>query len=116
MRTSNDIDSVCLSGPATTLDKEEITHLVPGRVRGKSLHHNQVVSIPCGCLLSPLFCTVDSSASLGVAGAIPSAVSATSNSPVASGCAVAMASILAACSANPASRATSMSSSLLLKW
>ena len=37
MRTSNDIDSVCLSGPATTLDKEEITHYVEERTSELSL-------------------------------------------------------------------------------
>ena len=37
MRTSNDIDSVCLSGPATTLISREITQLIPGQGTDKGL-------------------------------------------------------------------------------
>jgi hypothetical protein len=37
MRTSNDIDSVCLSGPGTTLISREVTQLIPGQGTGRSL-------------------------------------------------------------------------------
>src|SRR4029077_18349973 len=37
MHTSNDIDSVCLSGPATILINREITQLIPGQDTDKGL-------------------------------------------------------------------------------
>ena len=49
VRTSNDIDSVCLSGPATILISREITQLIPGRgtVRASALSFQPCPSGPC---------------------------------------------------------------------